>query len=173
MLRFLLGPNAFAQPLLSRQSRGRTVQDLHEAGQFLKQTCLTSDRFVFIPFQSTRPSQDLDGMTTIPARCGCHLHTRVLPCIHASLLLLRCFWGSVARATLPPLLQLRNLPNWMVKRYFAVATSHGYNLKNWRKSSVSWVANVWFCLVIRIFLSRCFMLFNQKPMSLTNHLTGP
>ena len=71
------------------------------------------------------------------------------------------FWGSVARATLPPLLQLRNLPNWMVKRYFAVATSHGYNLKNWRKSSVSWVANVWFCLVIRIFVSQCFTLSNH------------
>ena len=93
---FLLGPNACAQPLLSRQSRGRTVRDLPQARQFLKQTCLTSDRFVSFKFQSTRPSQNFDGMTTIPALCGCHLHTTVLPCIHASLLLLRCFLGSVA-----------------------------------------------------------------------------
>lgn len=38
------------------------------------------------------------------------------------------FWKRCLAIIPPMLLQPRNLPNWTVKRYFEVATSHVYNL---------------------------------------------
>lgn len=92
---FLLGPNACAQPLLSRQSRGRTVQDLQKARQFLKQTCLTSDRFV--SFNSNLPGLPKTSMVWQPFQL-CLVAIFIPRCYHVYMHLyfsLDVFWEAL------------------------------------------------------------------------------